>query len=725
MRISLDGDWEILPDPMDRGRRDRWFAEAPEEGWRPITVPSAWQGVVGETEADVCWYRRRLPEAPAGGGGVWVRCESSATDTQAWVGGIEVGASSGDWAPFEFDITRAAADAGPQAELLVRVDRRRPDPPRWIDGAPVNSGHITKGFHDVLSMQHAGLWGSVSLRTTGSAAIRPGGALVNADAETGEVRVTVDLHEPAPGAGAIVEIAGPDGNAIGSADARFDGARAVVNLRIDDPALWSPESPTLYTARVRLEVDGSASDEASVRFGFRTVRTGGSDNKRILLNGAPVFLTGMLDWGHEPETGAPAPAPEVVRARFEHLKAMGFNLVCICMWYPPEWFYDIADETGMMLWQEHPVWKSPMRPELNDEFKAQFDRFFRRDVNHPSVVIVSGSCEHERIEPEIAEWWWSTARQMLPDRLVQVQTAFLEWGESDRSDVHDEHTYETMGRWVQYQQDLEDELNTRSARPFVMGESILYATLPPVRELRQRYGDDLPWWAPIRMGELEAFCDDVEQRFGPEALERFNRDGRNWHLAGRKRQMEVFRQRPSHAGLVMNHLRDVPACPCGFQDDLGAWRFEPAETRPWLAPAALLLRTPGELRGFAGGQRLACEIGVSNFGPERLRGRARIEIRSLRERESIEVDLDAPCGEVIWAPIEIDLPRAADPTPVAVRAEMDGAEANAWTLWAMPERAIPDGVAIADVAGFTEAERALTFEERKYSSGWGDRKSTR
>ena len=44
------------------------------------------------------------------------------------------------------------------------------------------------------------------------------------------------------------------------------------------------------------------------------------------------------------------------------------------MWYPPEYFFNIADEMGMLIWQEHPVWQSPMETEYHAEYKRLFDK---------------------------------------------------------------------------------------------------------------------------------------------------------------------------------------------------------------------------------------------------------------------------------------------------------------------------------------------------------------
>lgn len=714
---ELHAGWSLREDPADEGLARRWFERPPTNAWCDIPVPGAWQRAIPDESADVCWYRVALP--PLGGTRRWVRFESVATALRAWVRSgeevREIGGHTGDWTPFQLELP-AGCEGG---DLVLRVDRMRPGGARWVDGVPVNGGHITKGFHDVVTMQHAGVWGPVTLLETGPVAFEPDGLIVRCDPDASGVHLTLHLLGHGAPAHASVRLHGPEGEEVARVETPIEpGQRRVeATARLENARRWWPHDPALYSASAELRVAGEMSDAATAHLGVRTARAGGHGGRRIILNGEPVFLAGVLDWGHEPEHIAPAPTPGEVRERFGRLRSMGFNTVCLCMFYAPRWFYEIADETGMLIWQIHPVWKSPMSPELNRTYRQQFDRFFRRDANHPSVVVVSGTCEHERIDRDLAAWWRKEATRLLPDRLVQTQTGFLEWSEGEAGDLHDEHTYESTGRWISYLDDLRAVLGERQPRPFVMGESILYVSWPAVQGPHtQRRA---PWWAPARIGDLEALERSVRARWGDDVFERFRADVDRYHLAGRKRQMEIFRADPDHGGLVMNHLRDVPACPCGFQDDAGRWRFEPRAMRRFLAPAVILLRTPEYLSAFRGARTLACGLGCANFGDADIDAVLRVRVaREGAEPIDREIPIVAERGDVAWRPIDLELPACREATLVRVEASLHGAEPNDWAIWSLPAHEAPP-VAVCDVAACTPSELEPTFAERRYSSGWG------
>lgn len=757
--IDLSGAWRIRADPTDAGVGERWFDPSTRrDDWAPCTVPGAMQSALGPGAAGVVWYALDLL-VPADwslddpGRERWrLRFESVATDCRVWVNGEEVGRHVGDYLPFQFDVSGAARRAvgalegrpGPgvgRLSIVCRVDRvdAPPPPPPPAPGALVQNGHITKGFHDVLSMQHGGIWQPVSLARTSRVCALPDGVAVRADPASGEVVVDAELL-PAPVAGEMTAcVLGPDGRPCARGRAEFDAGAPRARLRLAVPGpidLWDTDSPALYTAQVTLHErgrthEGAPSDRHSVRFGFRRVTTGGPGNGRILLNGRPILLRGMLHWGHEPEHIAPAPTPVQVREEFAALRARGFNLVCLCMWYPPRHYYDIADETGMLLWQEHPVWKSPMGEEHHEEYRRLFDAFFRRDRNHPSVVIVSGSCEHERFHPDLAAWWWARAKQELPDRLCQVQTAFLGWTNPAQTDLHDEHVYESSGRWAAYLRDLQPALDALPPKPFVMGETIIGTSWLDVAAVRRAATEPAPargpdgtlaWWVSKGLDECEAFERSVRARFGPGVLDRFRRTADRFNLQHRKYQSELFRGTARHAGWVMNQIRDVPAARLGFMDDLGRWRFSPEECRPWLGDCVLLLSTPEERRGFTAGD-VACRVGISNFGRSRIGGPVEVTMDAGNRSVTIgELPLAAEPGEVAWAGVHLPLPAVGSPTRVRVSARARGAEANSWDLWVFPdmERAdAPPEVVRMDGLPFSTQDEEMDFEERAYSSGWG------
>lgn len=722
----LDSAWSVRQDPHERGRKDAWQASPVVAGdWTNAVVPGTMQGMFGTGAAPVCWYRRTLSSdevARAPGDRVWLRFESVATDATVWVNGREVGRHVGDWVPFQFDITEALHADGRDNDLVIRVDRMAPGKEVWVDGAPVQGGHLTKGFHDLLSIHKGGIWLPVHLDVTGGLALVPDGLGVLADSRSGRVEVDVELERNVGGGVIELDVVDPQGTKVASLRAEVKDGADRVHAQFDVPGhvLWELERPRLYRLDARLVGhDGKVSQSESTRFGFRRAEVGGKGGRQILLNGRPIFLSGVLDWGHEPRHISPTATPDELRERFKALRERGFNLVCICMWYPPRYFFEIADEMGMLLWQEHPVWKSPMGDEHIPEYQRQFTKFFRRDRNHPSVVMVSGSCEHERFNPKLATWWWGRVRSLMPDRIAQIQTAFFAWTDQTKTDAYDEHTYDSSGRWTHYLADLQGDLDKLPPRPFVMGESILYTHWPNVTELlaKKDASGAAQWWRPLGLEAAARFETRVVERFGALVLERFKRQARRYHLEGRKFQFELYRSYSNHAGLVMNHLRDVAACRCGFQDEMDRWYFTPEEMKPWLGAAPLLLRTPHHLRGFIGGE-CPIEIGVSNFSGQKID--AKLSGTSDGAPVGGLSNLAAAPGEVAWQSASVRLPSVASPKRVEIRASLAGAESNLWTLWALPSPAAwPAGVARLAGQPFDAADRELEFEDRGYSSGWG------
>lgn len=704
--ISLNGAWRFRAEP-DGAAAETFLREADDpraHAWSDVTLPAPWQRWAGPEFHGVGWFAREI-DVPDHAPRLRLRFDAVATEARLWVNGREAGACRGDYVPHEIDLTDLLTP-GEKATLLVRVDEK-PD-------------FITKGFHDVVSVHHGGIWQDAWLIPSGETVARPDGVAVHADLEAQQVDVLVELARVGEDASVEVEITDEEDRTIARGDAPVaPGAReAVLSLTTGALERWSPESPTLYHARLTLRDAGGESEVHRVRLGARSVE---ATARHVLLNGRPIHLRGVLHWGHEPEFIAPAPPPERVRAEFKALRERGFNCVCLCMWYPPRHFHEIADETGLLLWQEHPVWQSSMDPEHLDEYRRQYAAFLRRDRNHPSVIVVDATCEHPNFDPDLAAWWWDEAKRLQPNVLHQVQTASFAWSDPERTDLHDEHTYENNNRWPFYLEDVQAVLADLPPKPFVMGESVLFTSWLPVPDLRSRLGGERPWWLPARFEDAARWEDAWRERHGDATLARFRAQGDRHHLLGRKFQVETFRRYPNHAGLVMNHLRDVPPCTCGFVDDLDRWRFTPRQTRGWLGDVVLFLETSCDRRAFLSGERAAVELGVSNFGPTPIDAPIRHALaRTDESHDEGHAAVLAACGEVARAEIELRLPEVDRPTRVRLRASIDDAR-NEWDLWTMPEvgESVGEGVYRLEGLPFTAAEREPDAVEAAYSRGFG------
>jgi len=169
-------------------------------------------------------------------------------------------------------------------------------------------------------------------------------------------------------------------------------SRVRLEYTLDDPRLWSTESPELYTLTVALNrPDGTVAEAVSCRTGFRKVEI---RNRELLINGRPVMIKGVNRHEHDPETGKTVSRESMI-SDILMLKQYNFNAVRTAH-YPntPEW-YDLCDEYGIYLVDEaniecHDYYDQLCRePRWAAAFSDRVRRMVLRDRNHPSVIMWS------------------------------------------------------------------------------------------------------------------------------------------------------------------------------------------------------------------------------------------------------------------------------------------------------------------------------------------------
>ena len=162
----------------------------------------------------------------------------------------------------------------------------------------------------------------------------------------------------------------------------FDFQIPIKNCR-----LWSPEDPFLY----ELELN-TAGDLASVRFGMRSFKF---DKKsgQALLNGKPYFMRGTnvcIFRFFEDSVRADRPwRKEWVRRLHQKFKSMHWNTIRYCIGFPPEIWYEIADEEGFLIQDEFPIWYADRWPIslTSDAIAKEYKEWMQERWNHPCVVI--------------------------------------------------------------------------------------------------------------------------------------------------------------------------------------------------------------------------------------------------------------------------------------------------------------------------------------------------
>jgi beta-galactosidase len=356
--------------------------------WRPLNLPHDWavelpfvrdeelQGhgykPLGRRypETSVGWYRRvfDVPKEDAGRR-VMLEFDGAFRDALVFLNGSFMGRNDNGYAPFRFDLTDFL-NYGGKNYLVVRMDASFGD--GWFyEGAGIYR-HVWLTKTDAL---HLGHWDSyVRPAVKGGAATLNLGTIVQNEGRQAEnCRVRWQILDAAGRPVATAEAAPQSVAADGS-------ATFIANANLTNPALWSPETPALYSAVVTVESAGKPRDAERVSFGVRTIAF--DADKGFFLNGKSVKIKGTCN--HHDHAGVGAALPNRLQSyRVGVLKDMGGNAVRTSHNMPtPEWV-EACDRLGMMMMCETRMMNS------NAEGMAQLELMVKRYRNSPAIILWS------------------------------------------------------------------------------------------------------------------------------------------------------------------------------------------------------------------------------------------------------------------------------------------------------------------------------------------------
>ena len=382
--LSLDGEWKMAEGTMDAvpARFDR---RCPVPGLADMARPP-FEGV-GPKEGDgrraAFWYRRTFTLAGSVPAVAALKVGKAMFTTRVYLNGQLVGDHEPSFTPGLFDVRPHLRGDGRPNELVIRVgSSRKAVPAGRPDGWDFEKSKYIPGIYDSVELILSGSPHIISVQTAPDVegkAVRVAALVKNAGAQAqAQVRFTVR------------EARG--GREVGAAEAptapMAPGAERTVDLRIPikDCRLWSPEDPFLYELETR-----TGADAVRTRFGVRSFRFD-PETKRPLLNGRPYMLRGtnvcIYRFFEDPVRGNLPWREEWVRGLIRAFRGMNWNSCRYCIGFPPEPWYRIADEEGLIVQDEFPIWT------LGQDFGykvepliEEYTEWMRERWNHPCVVI--------------------------------------------------------------------------------------------------------------------------------------------------------------------------------------------------------------------------------------------------------------------------------------------------------------------------------------------------
>lgn len=246
----------------------------------------------------------------------------------------------------------------------------------------------------------AGLYRNVHLVKTNRIHIPVWGTYVTTPTVTSEyasVRLQMEIDGARKGqwVDVVTEIKNPDGAVVAKAQDTYvsHGQPLTQNLLVNNPSLWSPDTPELYTASIRLLVEGKEVDVYDTRFGIRKIEY--VPEKGFFLNGKVTKFKGVCNHHDLGPLGA-AVNEAALRHQVALLKDMGANAIRTAHNMPAPELVRICDEMGMMLMVE-PFDDWGFRPKSENGYGKLFKDWAERDItnmvkqyrSNPSVVMWS------------------------------------------------------------------------------------------------------------------------------------------------------------------------------------------------------------------------------------------------------------------------------------------------------------------------------------------------
>ncbi len=586
--IDLDGEWRFVPDT------ERLFDPTALPDGDPIRVPGCWEAQVPRPYRIItAWYHRGF-DVPGDwrGGTLLVSFGAVMYSCAVWLNGYRLGYHEGGYTPFALEAPDEAVRWGERNEIAVEVQNplnaiaeypamaveRVLSAEQYAPDLPLSQA--PHGKQTWYSSQ-SGLWQSVRAERVGTARFDALLVLPEVSEERARVRWRLAGRETGPGLALDLAVLDPAGSEVSRTRVEVGGEDLAgeTTVAVPDPQLWDLDTPRLYRIEARIIRGGVEQDCVGKRFGMRTV---GTSNGAVTLNGRPIYLLGVLDQDLYPDTISTPPSTEFLRQQIHRVRELGFNVLRCHIKVPDPAYLEVADEEGMLVWCELPNW-SRFTVQAAARGQATLERMVETMGDHPSLIIWTIINEdwgtrlrYERRDREWLRRTYDWLKELDPSRLV-VDNSACETTETPnfhmRSDLADFHIYFGPDNGVRWRSAIEDfasrpawlwspngDAEPRGDEPLVVSEFGVWG-LPRLDRMLEHHGAE-PWWFGTGQGYYRP--SGIRRRFRRFGLDEMWEtvddlaDATQWHqFESLQFEISEMRRHRSITGYVVTELSDA------------------------------------------------------------------------------------------------------------------------------------------------------------------------
>ena len=368
--ININRKWAFTKD----------FAEIPvsiPEKWNFVNLPHTWNAIDGQDGGNdyyrgTCCYvreidREEIPEADR----YYLELQGANSSADVYVNGKKLAHHDGGYSTWRVDITDAMEF---KTVIAITVDN---SPNEEVYPQMADFTFYGGLYRDVniiaVSNSHFDLdyYGAPGIKVTPE---------VNGKDAKAEIEVFVTNAMEAQTL--VYSIKDAEGNVIAEESKDVSVTKAVFEIK--DVNLWhGRKNPYLYTAEVKLVAGDDVLDNVSARFGCRTFEI--DPEKGFILNGEEYPLRGVSR--HQDRWGiGNALLPEHHAEDVDLIMEVGATTIRLAHYQHNQYFYDLCDEKGLVLWAEIPYISKHM-PGGRENTISQMKELVYQNYNHPSIVV--------------------------------------------------------------------------------------------------------------------------------------------------------------------------------------------------------------------------------------------------------------------------------------------------------------------------------------------------
>lgn len=378
--INLNTDWSFTKQPLTLHEVQADQGSLLEG----VQIPHCWNAIDGQNGGDnyhrgLCWYKKTLHvESVEEGKCYFIEVGAANSISHTYLNGELLGEHRGGYSKFRYDITKHLQPG--DNELILSVDNSHVEDvyPLWADFTFY--GGIYRDVNLVIAED-----AHFNLMDMGSCGVYVSQRQVTEKQAQLEVKALVTNHSTAA-AELLVQFVDRKENVVSEACTAVAGDETLVNLTIDNPTLWQGiENPYLYECRVYLTVNGELKDSLVIPTGLRYFEF--HKDQGFLLNGKPTKIRGVSRHQDREAVGNALTQSHQIQD-MELIKEVGANSIRLAHYQHSDFFYDLCDEAGMLIWAEPPyITKTSSTDREATNAISQMRELIRQAYNHSSIIL--------------------------------------------------------------------------------------------------------------------------------------------------------------------------------------------------------------------------------------------------------------------------------------------------------------------------------------------------